>query len=75
MTPTWKDPVEWWSIRIRTTGGPIAAIVHLAMDIRQTFNFTAVARTPWFNNHILNLIASIRGLSPIVRITVACHTR
>ena len=40
-----------------------------AVDIRQTFNFTAVARTPSFNNHILNLIASNWGLSPIVRIT------
>ena len=40
-----------------------------AVDLRQTFNFTAVARTPSFTNHILNLIASNWGLSPIVRIT------
>ena len=40
-----------------------------AVDIRQAFNLTAVARTPSFENHILTLIASNWGLSPIVRIT------
>ena len=40
-----------------------------AVDLRQAFNFTAVARTPSFGNHILTLIASNWGLSPIVRIT------
>ena len=38
-----------------------------AVDLRQVSNLTAVARTPSFGNHILTLIASNWGLSPIVR--------
>ena len=40
-----------------------------AVDYRQVFNLTGVARTPSFGNRILTLIASNWGLSPIVRIT------
>jgi hypothetical protein len=40
-----------------------------AIDLRQTFNLTAVARMPSFQNRMLRLIASNWGVSPIIRTT------